>query len=213
MFDACRSLSKEFQYAADRELLLDEHRKLSRQAFSVPAEVVHHVVRQQGYAIRETSKLDPGILACTDFENRIVWVALDFAERLDHPRAWRQVYVSTLAHELAHIRLHAALTDELAHQPEWETEAALYSQIFLVPEAQLKRRIEVTCMRRTQARAQSLLWSYVLRLADHFQVSGAFMVRTLAQYGLIDFDEQTRTIVPWHDEKPRVPLSAPVRQA
>lgn len=53
----------------------------------------------------------------------------------------------------------------------------------------------------------------LLRLAEQFQVSGVFMVRTLAMYGLIDFDEHTRTIVPWHkgQEPKRIPLSAPVR--
>lgn len=109
----------------------------------------------------------------------------------------------TLAHELGHIRLHqeeiseefqagyseflGIVVDPRSYQKE--READLYASLFLMPLSRLLKEPEVQKMLRNlkdrKAMGSGVLWKLVYRLAAKFQVSPAFVKRSLRDFGWV----------------------------
>jgi hypothetical protein len=183
-------------FAQDRDRLLARLRRKLRKRFEVPAEVVEDIIQLHGYRIKSCQNLPSSMLGCCHFDDKLVLIPNSLAIRLNHPQSAPKVVLSVLAHELGHIRLHARRARAGEREAAWEDEADHYAQVFLVPWQQLIARREVGLLMRPTSRCQKSLWSYVLRLANYFRVSGAFMVRALERYGLIDFCGKSRHISP-----------------
>lgn len=185
-----------WQFAQDRNRLLRSWKNNTHQSFQVPAEALTQIIRMQGYDILWVDYLPSSTLACCHFDHQVVWLARGFASRLRHPQSVLEVLLSSLAHELGHIRLHAWLARQGAREEHWEDEAFRYAQIFLVPLSQLLQNPDCQTLLQVGWKSQARLWALVLSLAKFFRVSGAFMANTLELYGLIDFCRKRRRITP-----------------
>lgn len=188
----------EARYAADCEHLLGRVRQRIRRPFWVPGEVVREAIWAAGFQVLR-EPLERGVLGVCDPEDRRVLFAKNFRMRLKCPWAASKVLTSTLAHELGHVRLHAAALRAGDWEPHWEQEATLYARVFLVPRPMLMNCLQVRGLLESQGAGQTRRWSYVLRLAEEFLVSGAFMAHTLKAYGLITFNARTRFIGLWDE--------------
>lgn len=192
-------MNKGFQtqlFSQDRDRLLARLRCKTRKRFEVPAEVVEDIIQLHGYRIENSQNLPSSMLGCCHFDEKLVLLPDRLAIRLRHPQSAPKVVMSVLAHELGHIRLHARRARAGEREAVWEDEADHYAQVFLVPWPLLMARREVQLLTRATWQCQRSLWKYVLRLANYFRVSGAFMVRALEGYGLIDFCGKSRQISP-----------------
>lgn len=138
----------------------------------------------------------PGVLSYVDFRKKEVVVARNFRQRLEFPSSSRGVYHATLAHELGHVCLHRHQADRVLRSQSWEREAIRFAQVFLVPYYDLMSRSQVERIQGGAITLQNSLWKAVLDLADYYQVTGGFMVRVLAEYGVIRFDAKRRWIEP-----------------
>lgn len=183
-------------FAQDRDRLLARLRRKIRKRFEVPAEVVEDIIHLHGYRIESSQYLPSSMLGCCHFDDKLVLIPESLAIRLRHPQSAPKVVRSVLAHELGHIRLHARRARAGEREAVWEDEADHYAQVFLVPWPQLMACREVQLLTRSIWQCQRSLWNYVLRLANYFRVSGAFMVRALERYELIDFCGKSRQISP-----------------
>jgi hypothetical protein len=189
--------AQEQQYGQDRDSLLVGCRRRSGRKFQVPAQMLSEAILTQGYTIQRCPEVPRGLLGYCAFRQRQVVLPTDFAQRLDYPRSWRQVMRATLAHELGHIRLHSEQAANGEQESTWELEANAYAQVFLVPRWQLQNHSALTALlAASRDEPQTVLWSYVLALAKHFKVSGGFMVHSLRLYGLVDFDRESRSVLP-----------------
>lgn len=180
------------RYEADREHLLgvlDRRQICSR----VPAWLVHEAILECGWSIRRVAGMNSELLGVCCAEERVVQIPTDFRQRLRVPVTAMQVYYETLAHELAHIRLHAqAMLTSRRKDSAWEREADLYARVFLVPVVQLASRPAL--QRLLYAQSQQECWRNILCLAEDFRVTGWFLSSALELYGLIRVQKNRRLV-------------------
>lgn len=162
----------------------------------VPATCLERSFKVFEFQLTRSLRVPEDVLAYVDFPKRQVIVARDFSKRLEFPSSTRGVYHATLAHELGHVVLHRKRTHTTVRNPRWEREANQFAQVFLVPFHDLMGRTEVERIQAGALVTQGSLWKAVLDLADHYQVTGAFMVHLLAEYDVVEFDHQRRWIFP-----------------
>jgi hypothetical protein len=179
----------------------------------VPARCLEHTFRHFDYRLSRSKRVPPGVLAYTDYGRKRVVVADDFGKRLEFPGSARAVYHATLAHELGHVVLHRQQPGGLspARNRRWEREANHFALVFLVPYHDLVSRTQVQRLMSGELVRQGALWKEVLELAEQYLVSGAFMVRALEEYEIVDFDEHRRWIYPnlnWATARRVLPAAA-----
>ena len=179
-------------YEADREQLLGA---LSRRHIRcrVPARLVHEAILECGWSIQRLSGMRSALLGLCCAEERAIQIPTDFRQRLRVPATARLVYHETLAHELAHIRLHAqTMLMQRLKDSAWENEADVYARVFLVPRAQLLGKPAM--QRLLDAQSQQELWRNILCLAQEFCVTGWFLSSALELYGFIRMQKKRRLV-------------------
>lgn len=139
--------------------------------------------------------LVPGQLAVCDFSSRTVIVNSDMEQLAHHKTNVELLRLSTLAHELGHIRLHweemasgcslhylgdtGQFADSRSYQKE--READLYAGLFLVPLRELLEQRGVQNLLRSKIDKKQMsvgtLWNLVYREASRFKVSPTLMKR------------------------------------
>lgn len=179
-------------YAEDRERILLALRRVGVRGW-VPAQVVREAILQCGWGIQRVEGLPVGLLGLCCPEEQILKVPVDFRRRLRVPETAAAMMNETLAHELGHIRLHAAqMLEQQSKKRGWEREADDYARAFLVPIVQLMTRWPMR--RLLEAESQQQRWHQVLRLAEEFRVTGWFLASALEMYGLAQIDPRRRLV-------------------
>lgn len=180
------------RYEADREHLL---RALARKRIRgwVPAQVVAAAILECGWVIRRVAEMNPQLLGLCCAEARVICIPTDFRQRLRVPATAAQLYLETLAHELAHVRLHAQeMLEDTTKNKSWEQEADDYSRVFLIPRVSLCRQAPMRLL--LQAETQEERWRHILSLAKEFRVTGWFLSSALELYGLIRIEKRRRLV-------------------
>jgi IrrE N-terminal-like domain len=195
-----RALVKRF--SADRDELLEQLAMLWEHFETLlPSQQVEAVLIDIcGFdVVDEPLKLNQ--LALCDFEGRRVTVNSEMGKFVHHKTDLTLLRLSTLAHELGHIRLHGdevtqgcsihyvgdpgRFSDSRAYQKE--READLYAGIFLVPiEKMLQERRVQNLLRNLQNGRQmssTTLWQLIYATASRFKVSPSLMKRCLLDFG------------------------------
>lgn len=180
----------------DCQVLIDQLATQKRKTFAVRADALRSIIRMLKYEIVWSPQVPDDVFAYTHFDERRVIIAKDLRSRLDFPESFEAMVNATLAHELGHIRMHASAALRGKRELRWENEAYSYSYAFLVPYKELMNEPECRLIRAGLLQEQETLWKNVLRLAEAYKVSGAFMAIVLQRYGVIKFDQWNRTIKP-----------------
>ena len=180
----------------DCERLLEQLAMKRRKAYKTRARALPAVIRLLGYKLKWRDEVPEDVFGFTHFKNKEVVLPRDLAERMDFPQSLDAFLNATLAHELGHIRLHATAALQGHRSAKWEDEAYAYSCAFLVPYRDLMSQPEAMVIRAGLIQDQDNLWKNVLRLAELYEVSGAFMATALQRYEVIEFDVKTRVIRP-----------------
>ncbi|CAM9319976.1 unnamed protein product, partial [Phaeothamnion confervicola] len=178
----------------DCQGLIDQLAARKGKNFITRAEALTPVIHMLGYKVIWSPKVPDDIFAYTNFDDRRVILAKNLRSRLDFPESFQALVHATLAHELGHIRMHASAALRGKRELRWENEAYSYSYAFLVPYKELMNEPECRILRAGLLQDQETLWKNVLRLAEVYRVSGAFMAIVLQRYGVIKFDHWNRTI-------------------
>jgi hypothetical protein len=180
----------------DCEILISRLAAKGQKTFTTRAAALPAVVRMLGYKIIWSDDVPDDVFGYTHFDHRQIVLAKDLRDRLEFPEAFGGFLNATIAHELGHIRMHANAALRGKRELAWENEAYTYSCAFLVPFKEVMSEPECRLIRAGLLQGQETLWKQVLRLADIYQVSGAFMASALQRYGVIKFDTRRRTIKP-----------------
>lgn len=183
-------------YARDRDRLIQRCRIRHREEYRVPAEAVTRAIALEGYKIVWDDELPETMLGCCHFDCRIVLLAKEFRKRVRYPAVTLEVLMSTLAHELGHIRLHARQARQGERQPRWEQEAGCYSLVFLVPQGRLVQLSAWRALLQPGWQPQSRLWGLVSDLARYFCVSKSLMAHALELYGFVHICPRTWRLSP-----------------
>lgn len=149
-----------------------------------PAEALTGIIRRINWGLKFVPLLPDRWAEC-DREARVIRVAADLKDRLEHPEQARQVTHSTIAHELAHAILHSGPRRSRTIPKAWEYEARIWAACFLVPWSQLAGRPELLALRGNWLPVRKR-WARVQDLADSFQVTRTFAANTLKMYGLLE---------------------------
>ena len=191
--------------ARDRDRVLAELEALRPQfAGAKPCDCIKAAIRTVcGFRVAPRV-LFPGQLGLCDFQSKIVYynANMDFVNHQTSPEG---LINSSLAHELAHIRLHS---EEIANRYierrylakgvvshlgerdfQREQEADLYAAIFLVPGRFLVREKSAQQLYRWHKQRKTVkassIWRRVYDLAKRFKVTPSLMRRCLVELGWI----------------------------
>ena len=179
--------------AQDCDRLLAQVVQISERRFQSPAHALPAILKMLGFRIRWSDQVPDDVYAYTLFDRREVVVARDLRGRLKFPGSVRGVLHACLAHELAQIRLRSWRPGK-CRSPDKEVYA--YSCALLVPQREVLGQPETRVLQGGLLQDQETMWKQVLRLAERYQVTGAFMALALQRYGVIRFHRKRREIRP-----------------
>ncbi len=182
------------RYTREREELLAQAFLHHRRSYDYPADALEDVLAWLGYTIEFRGGVPEGVMAFCDFETQRVVVADDLEGRLAFPKSAPGVLRSCLAHELGHIRLHAAQRRKGVLRKCWEEQAHNFAMVFLMPRHAVMARPQVRILQRGWVREQEEIWNLVADLGQEFRVNGSFMARALVAYGVIKMNRRTRVM-------------------
>lgn len=197
-----RSLVKRFNKDRD-ELLQEFDLRYPRLRDRMPSEKVESVLTDIcGFHVVD-EPLVTGQFAVCDFSSRTVFVNSEMERMAHHKTNVDLLRLSTLAHELGHIRLH---WDEMAggcslhylgdtgqfadsRSFQKEREADLYAGLFLIPLKELLEQRGIQKLLRNKIEKKQMgvgtLWNLVYRSASHFKVSPALTKRYFLDLGWV----------------------------
>ena len=154
-------------WSADCHRLVSAAASANRFAYSRPAEALGDVVALLGFRVR----LGPcDGYASLDPSRRTIWLSDKLASLLDSPSAVVHVARFSVAHELAHLRLHSRFLSRLTTYHERQSDQ--YAAEFLIPAAMLSQRI-----------SGQITPELIRRLSAWFMVSQAAMRVRLIRLG------------------------------
>lgn len=166
-------------YPEDCSRLLTAMQRLHRREYRSPLEAIPDLISFFGFRLGRRM-LPPHQWALTDFGKKEVWLCSELAAKLEIPSVAREVEAFSLAHELAHVRLHQHL-DEFNDLHEKEADA--YAACFLMPIRLL--RLAPAFSRFLRAETQGAMSQEVSALAQRFGVSRSAMTYRLCSLGVL----------------------------
>lgn len=160
-------------YEAQHKLLLNEF------DWSAPSDAIQGLLAFHGYEIA-ARPLPRGRLAEVDYRSKVVAIDPDFRGRLETPQRAREVLMSTLAHELAHIVLHEGVT---RFQRRHEAEAWCWAIMLLCPWWILCKTPEVKAIESGHL-SDRHRWAHIYSLAKSLKVSPSMVNQAIKLYGI-----------------------------
>ena len=179
------------QYARSRERLLATASQHTGRTYDRPRDALQDIIRLHGWQMarrplpgRDWGQLDPS--------SKTVWVCLRIREKMDFPQSENEAIAFTMAHELAHLRLHLPTILAGRMAPAHEKEADAWAGVFLLPENQLRARPEFQSL--DPSWPSDRIWEQAGALGKHFGVSASATVRELQALGAVERLSGTRTL-------------------
>lgn len=187
------SLVRTDPFAVDRDQIIRMAMTFTGVAYPRPADAMENILNILGWVIEERPLPGRKDWGLTDLKQMKVWICSRLREKLAYPPAAMGVRTFTLAHELAHIRLHLWFIAQGICTTEHDAEADRYAAEFLMPESLIRRRPEFSEFMNCEDSDQGRL---VVSLANWFRVSKAAMDRRFEQ---LNFYEERKCwqAVPW----------------
>lgn len=180
-------------FSKDRDRLVSGARNVTGNRYTCPAEALEDVLSLLGYQLRQIvlpekiwGEVLPG--------QKVVHECANMETKLRHPASAPLVRTFTLAHELAHIRLHVRLILAGQMKPCHEEEANRYAEVFLMPVSILERQPEWAEVVRPRNKSSDFLWELTRGLASCCRVSGSAMAVRLTHLGILHHDKTTREL-------------------
>ena len=180
------------RYAEDRNRLLWAAAQKTRNTYARPLDALPDLFRLLGYRLGRKS-LGPDRWGQLEHARKIVWVCADLADKLEYRAAVREVEAFTLAHELAHLRLHLRQIIQGRTCRQLELEADEYAGVFLVPRRHL---VGVPQFRGglMMARTPAEVSTAVTVLARLYGISRQAMLVQLEFLRIVEMDRETRQL-------------------
>lgn len=154
-------------WVTDCHRLVSAAASANRVSYTRPAEALGDVVALLGFRVR-LGPVDG--YGCLEPKARTIWLSDRLASLLDSPSTVEQVARFTVAHELAHLRLHSRFLSRLTNYHERQAEQ--YAAEFLIPASMLSQRI-----------SGQITPELIRRLSAWFMVSQAAMRVRLIRLG------------------------------
>lgn len=178
-------------FSADRDKLCAAASVLTGRRYHCPADALLDVLRLLGYRLRKGGLPDKVFAqVCPGLREVTLCSALRW--KLRHPEAVEAVTVFSLAHELAHVRLHVPAILAGSVTRFQEEEANRYAGVFLMPSALLQSHPSWSRFGPDLDSAE--LWQITKALADSCRVSGQAMAIRLSHLGLLRHCPKTREL-------------------
>ena len=180
-------------FSRDRDRLVSVARNLTGHRYTCPAEALEDILALLGYQLRQIvlpekvwGEVLPG--------QKVIHECANMGRKLRFPASAPFVRTFTLAHELAHIRLHVHLILAGSLLPHHEDEANRYAEVFLMPVSILERQPEWAEVIRPQNKSSENLWELTQGLASSCRVSRSAMAVRLTHLGILHHDKITREL-------------------
>lgn len=160
-----------------------------------PADAVEAILQALEYKVA-FRPLPEKVWAAVDPWERVIWQCSKLKEKLKYPAALSAARTFSLAHELAHVRLHEQLIMDGRLTWREEREADIYAALFLMP-AWLIRSQDAfydLALRVCTGERGPRLWLPVEQLAVSLKVSQQAMGRRLDELGIVKLNRKTREL-------------------
>lgn len=179
------------RFAKDRQQLLARATAATGRNYFRPLDALQDIVRQL-FGFRIERRPLPGDRQFGEIElhNRRVILCSNLYRKLTYPATGPGVEAFTLAHELAHLRLHIPhiLAGRLGDTQE--REANVYAGVFLIPRRQLVELDDFLALRRNDGLSDKQIDACVQRLAVYFGCNRQAMIYELVELGVARMDWQ-----------------------